>query len=164
MKIEAKFYSEKNKIYFLNGTELDTKNAKLINGNCCKNNSEPEENALYSINVAQELIGAEENANEEFLAEFRDWLKKLEEKNSFAIIIPSAEKVPATQEEKEIFTASFKHCARRIKDCENVIGFSVPQNVEPDFFISELKAKHGHYIFFSADEKLLASDEKIVKL
>lgn len=164
MKIEAKFYSEKNKIYFLNGTELDTKSAKLINGNCCKNDSEPKEDALYSINIAQELTGAEENANEEFLAEFRDWLKKLEEKNSFAIIIPSAEKTPATQEEKEIFTASFKHCARRIKDCENVIGFSVPQNIEPDFFISELKAKHGHYIFFSSDEKLLASDEKIVKL
>ena len=164
MKIEAKFYSEKNKIYFLNGTELDTKNAKLIDGKFCKNNFEPEENALYSINVAQELIGSEENANEEFLAEFRDWLKKLEEKNSFAIIIPSAEKAPATQEEKEIFTASFKHCARRIKDCKNVIGFSVPENVAPDFFISELKAKHGHYIFFSADENLLASDEKIAKL
>ena len=160
MKIDAKFYSEKNKIYFLNGTELDTKSAKLINANCCKNDSEPKEDALYSINIAQELTGAEENANEEFLAEFRDWLKKLEEKNSFAIIIPSTEKTPATQEEKEIFTASFKHCARRIK----VIGFSVPQNIEPDFFISELKAKHGHYIFFSADEKLLASDEKIVKL
>lgn len=164
MKIEAKFYSEKNKIYFLNGTELDTKNAKLIDGKFCKNDSEPEENALYSINVAQELIGSEENANEEFLAEFREWLKKLEEKNSFAIIIPSAEKAPTTQEEKEIFTASFKHCARRIKDCENVIGFSVPENVEPDFFISELKAKHEHYIFFSADENLLASDEKIAKL
>lgn len=164
MKIEAKFYSEKNKIYFLNGTELDTKNAKLIDGKFYKNDSEPEENALYSVNVAQELTGSEENANEEFLAEFRDWLKKLEEKNSFAIIIPSAEKAPATQEEKEIFTASFKHCARRIKDCENVIGFSVPENVAPDFFISELKAKHGHYIFFSADENLLASDEKIAKL
>ena len=163
MKIEAKFYSEKNKIYFLNGTELNTKNAKLINGKFCKNDSEPEENALYSINVAQELIGSEENANEEFLAEFRDWLKKLEEKNSFAVIIPSAEKAPATQEEKEIFTASFKHCARRIKDCKNVIGFSVPKNVDPEFFISELKAKHGHYIFFSSDEKLIASDEKIAK-
>ena len=147
MKIEAKFYSEKNKIYFLNGTELNTKNKKIIDGKCCKNNSEPEE-----------------NANEEFLAEFRDWLKKLEDKNSFAIIIPFAENASATQEQKEIFTASFKHCARRIKDCENVIGFSVPENVEPDFFISELKAKHGHYIFFSTDENLLASDEKIAKL
>ena len=107
---------------------------------------------------------ASENANEEFLAEFRDWLKKLEDKNSFAIIIPFAENASATQEQKEIFTASFKHCARRIKDCENVIGFSVPENVEPDFFISELKAKHGHYIFFSTDENLLASDEKIAKL
>ena len=29
MKIEAKFYSEKNKIYFLNGTELNTKNKKI---------------------------------------------------------------------------------------------------------------------------------------
>ena len=147
MKIKAKFYSEKNKIYFLNGTELNTKNKKIIDGKCCKNNSEPEE-----------------NANEEFLAEFRDWLKKLEDKNSFAIIIPFAENASATQEQKEIFTASFKHCARRIKDCENVIGFSVPENVEPDFFISELKAKHGHYIFFSTDENLLASDEKIAKL
>lgn len=164
MKIEAKFYSEKNKIYFLNGTELDTKNAKYIEGKSCKNGSEPEENALYSINVTQELTGSEENANEEFLAEFRDWLKKLEEKKSFAIIIPSAEKTPETQEEKENFTASFKHCARRIKDCENVIGFSIPENVDPEFFISELKAKHGHYIFFSTDAKLLASDEKIAKL
>lgn len=164
MKIEAKFYSEKNKIYFLNGTELNTKNKKIIDGKCCKNNSEPEENALYSINVTQELTGTEENANEEFLAEFRDWLKKLEDKNSFAIIIPFAENASSTQEQKEIFTASFKHCARRIKDCENVIGFSVPENVEPDFFISELKAKHGHYIFFSTDENLLVSDEKIAKL
>ena len=163
MKIEAKFYSEKNKIYFLNGTELDTKNAKVINGECCKKDSEPEENALYSINIMQELTGTEENANEEFLAEFREWLKKLEEKNSFAIIIPSAKNAPSVQEEKEIFTASFKHCARRIKDCKNVIGFSVPENIEPEFFISELKAKHDHYIFFSEDKKLLASDEKIVQ-
>ncbi len=164
MKIEAKFYSEKNKIYFLDGTELNTKNAKRITAEYCKASSEPKENTLYFINTAQELVGTEENANEEFLAEFREWLKKLEQKKSFAVIIPSAEKLPASQEDKEIFTASFKHCARRIKDCGNIIGFSIPESVEPDFFTDELKAKHGHYIFFSADENLLAADEKIVRL
>ena len=121
--------------------------------------SEPEENALYSINVAQELTGTEENANEEFLAEFRDWLKKLEDKNSFAIIIPFAENASATQEQKEIFTASFKHCARRIKDCVSVAGYKLPEElIKKGFseaspasnFMDTISIKHAQYVNFAS--------------
>ncbi|MGN0729760.1 substrate-binding and GGDEF domain-containing protein [Treponema sp.] len=163
MKIDAKFYSEENRVYFLNGTELDIKKAKSIDGNSCKKNSDPENDVLYTITVSQELTGTEENANELFLAEFREWLKKLESKNSFAIIAPFTEK-NGGQADGELITASFKHCARRIKDCENVIGFSIPGGADPEFFISELSEKHSHYIFFSSDENLSKRNGKIVKI
>ena len=84
--------------------------------------------------------------NEDFLAKLRDELKSLEEKGEFVFIEPVFDK----NGDYEQFTASMKHCARRIKDCVSVIGFSIPEEIfdHKDFYIEELSAKHAHYSYF----------------
>ena len=147
MKLDPVFYVKDNKLFKIQDNSLvDISSLKMI------------EIPWSTVELS------EENYNEEYLAELREELKKLDERKEFAILVPIVDKKIESAEDFELFTKAFNHTARRIKDCENVIGFSVPENVEPDFFISELKAKHGHYIFFSTDENLLASDEKIAKL
>ena len=89
--------------------------------------------------------GAEEY-NEDFLAKLRDELKSLEEKGEFVFIEPVFDKSADYGQ----FTASMKHCARRIKDCVSVIGFAIPTEIFENraFYIEELSAKHTQYCFF----------------
>ena len=84
--------------------------------------------------------------NEDFLAKLRDDLKSHEENKSFVFIEPVFDK----NGDYEQFTASMKHCARRIKDCVSVIGFAIPEEIfdHKDFYIEELSAKHAQYCFF----------------
>lgn len=99
-----------------------------------------------------DVEGEAEVYNEEYLAQLRDELKALEEKNHFVIIEPVFDKnCPAEQ-----FTAAMKHTARRIKDCVSVIGFALPSEIEAekDFYIEELSAKHAQYCFFSKNLQL----------
>lgn len=148
MKIEAKFYCEDNQLFFLDGTKAE------LNSDSVK-----------SYEVKWTEVGLDEDSyNEEFLANLRDKLKALEEGNSYGYMVPVCDSECSTEEQKEAFVASMKHCSRRIKDCENVIGFSVPSEADSDFFMEELSAKHKHYIFFSGDENLVKSNNKIVKL
>ena len=167
MKLEKQFLSKDNKLYLLDGTECPVLNIPVLSGNLCINEDYARSvNSFSCIELGWTQVGCdEESYNEEFLAGFRDFLKVLDEKKQFVFIVPVADKVPATAEEKEAFVASMKHCARRVKDCASVVGFAVPSEetgVDSSFFMSELSAKHAHYIFFSRDSKVL-SDSSVVK-
>ncbi len=119
---------------------------------------------LCRVTVSWKQTGlSEDSYDESFLASLRDGLKTMEEQKLFAIIEPVADPLPQSEAEQEEFTASFKHCARRIKDCVSVIGFAVPSCVSKDAFVEELSAKHAHYVFFSSDDSTLA-DKSIARL
>ncbi len=163
MKLEAKFYSEKNSLYFLDGTEFDALKSVVLAPSSCAGADDPK--TLYRVAVQWTQVGLDEDSyNEEFLAKFRDDLKSLEEKNVFVLVEPEVDSPADTPVKKEELTASFKHCARRIKDCTSVAGFAIPAESDADFFLEELSAKHKHYVFFSRDEELLKKNGKIVKI
>lgn len=164
MKIEAKFKSENNRLFFLDGTECAVSQAVSVEAKdfCAKVSSLAESGKLFLIDVAWTLAGlVEEEYNEGFLADFRDALKTLEEKNAYAIINPVCDAAADDAGKKENLTLSMKHTARRIKDCENVVGFAIPQQADSSFFVDELSAKHKQYVFFSKDETVLADSSKV---
>lgn len=163
MKLEAKFYSENNRLYFLDGTELDSLKAAAIAPSSCAGADDPK--TLYRVATPWTQVGLDEDSyNEEFLAGFRDDLKSLEQKNVFVLVEPAVDSPADTPAKREDLVASFKHCARRIKDCTAVAGFAVPAEADADFFLEELSAKHKHYVFFSRDEELLKKNDKIVRI
>lgn len=102
------------------------------------------------------------NYNEEILAKFRDCLKNIENGKSFVFVIPVVEKSFETSEDVDSVISAMKHTARRIKDCQAVVGFEIPvQFLEKDkssaldenswtmWFVSEMSAKHQHYLYFA---------------
>ena len=91
--------------------------------------------------------------DEAFLAALREELKVLEGQGKFVYIDAVFDRTG----DAAAFTAAMKHCARRIKDCVSVAGFSIPEVLAKDGFsqgsaaeefIAELSQKHGHYVFF----------------
>ncbi len=168
MKLEARFTSHDNKLYKLDGSPFEVSSIVTDSSSYLADS----ENAVKSapgdcatlLMVTWASIGFdEESYNESFLAELRDVLKALEEAGKYAVILPSAEDEVLSEEQKEAFIAGCKHCARRIKDASSVIGFAIPKDVNADFFIEELSAKHKHYIYFSNDEALLKEKASIVR-
>lgn len=166
MKLESLFKSENNKLFFLDGKELPVLGSLVMEGGecvlpgLCKGE---DGSKAIRINVPWSLVGMdEENYNEEFLASFRDFLKDFEERKLFAFLVPIADVVPSSHEEKEMFVQSMKHCARRIKDCASVIGFAIPDEVDSEYFVEELSHKHKQYLYFSKNEDLL-KDNCIVR-
>lgn len=157
MKLDPKFKAENGKLFFLDGKEFDsTKAQKIDAADFIKNQGLTGTEVPYAVLMPWSKVGLDEDSyDEDFLAKLRDVLKDFEEKNCYAIIVPVADSAAESAVQKENLTASMKHCARRIKDCENVIGFSVPAEVDQSFFIEELSAKHKQYIFFSGDFKTL---------
>ncbi len=167
MKLEKQFLSKNNMLYALDGTECSVMNSPVLKGTeCCSEKAAQNAGFFSCIELCWTQVGCnEESYNEEFLAGFRDYLKILDEKKCFAFIVPVADKLPASEDEKDAFVASFKHCARRIKDCSSVVGFALPApetGVDSAFFMDELRQKHGHYVFFSKDDSILA-DSSVVK-
>ncbi|MBQ0038857.1 MAG: hypothetical protein KBS64_00325 [Treponema sp.] len=147
MKIEAKFYSENNSLFFLDGSK-----------------AEPNTDQVAAIQVKWSDVGMDEDSyNEEYLANLRDQLKALEEKGTYGFVVPVCDADCDSAEKQEAFTASMKHCARRIKDCENIVGFAVPGQVDCGYYMEELSAKHKHYIYFTDNAELLKSNGNIVK-
>lgn len=163
MKIKPHFYSENNKLYSLNGKEVNIQDFLRLDGAKCTNASVGESNSFYFVEVRWTLIGTDVSSPyERFLSELRDCLKAFEGKNSFAVILPVLDKASLNGEDSKGCVECFCHCARRIKDCANVIGFSIPEGVDPLFFRERLKARHEQYIFFSDDISLLSRDSTIV--
>ncbi len=161
MKLEKRFSSSNNKLYFLDGKEVSIAKDNVLNATDCVDAANVPDNVfdIYMINTQWSLVGTDESSyNEEFLASFRDYLKALEEKGGWAVIVPVADKT-VSEADKEQFVQSFKHCARRIKDCISVAGFAVPAEADSSYFMEELSAKHAHYVFFSSDKALLSNPE-----
>ncbi|WP_407426652.1 hypothetical protein [Treponema sp.] len=127
MKLERLFEVKEQKLYTMTG--------KIVSL----------EGKAFPVKWSDVESGTEEY-NEDFLAKLREQLKALEEKNSFVFIEPVFDKDAGFEQ----FTASMKHCARRIKDCVSVIGFAIPDEIydERSFYMEELSAKHQQYCFF----------------
>ena len=103
---------------------------------------------------------SDEAYNEEYLAQLRDELKRLEAQNLFAILIPVPDKPLETPEQTELFINAFNHTARRVKDCVSVAGFELPsQLIKNGFdqgspasdFMETLAIKHAQYVYFVQD-------------
>ncbi len=159
MKFERKFEAKNNELFFVDGTPFPVAGCTALTAASCRGKSAvpADVSRPFAVEVPWTAVGLdEEHYDEAFLADFRDFLKALEEKGGYAFVVPVADRLPSTDGEKENLTASFKHCARRIKDCVSVIGFAVPECVDAVVFMDELKAKHAQYVFFSRDEKLLS--------
>jgi ribonucleotide monophosphatase NagD (HAD superfamily) len=108
---------------------------------------------ILPIKVTDVLTDEDEVYNEELLAQLRDNLKKLDENNHFAIINPIADKQISSYDDADLFINACNHMARRIKDCESVIGLELPdqifaQEAAADF-MDTLSKKHANYVFFA---------------
>ncbi len=174
MKLEKRFCVQDNRLYLIEGNrEFPLADTRLSASACAGGGVPPADlSRLLLIELPWTQVGCDESSyNEEFLAAFRDFLKALEDKGGYAAVIPVADTPSAVGDgaaaaEKEALTASFKHCARRIKDCASVAGFAVPaclSGADADFFMEELSAKHAQYVFFTADPALL-QNPAIVRL
>jgi len=142
--------------------------------------------------VYWDVVEPEEGCfNEEYLAKLRNGIKEAEKNDLLVYLVPKAfsnnkmfwgrntypaDKIiddePAGMYYVRQFTAAMNHLARRIKDCENVIGFSIPDcyselynssaetnnSLKPDLvhqfgvlFITELRKKHPQYYFIAEE-------------
>lgn len=166
MKLEPLFTSKDNSLFAIDGTAVSTENCTPLNAKDLTASSQlPADNkSPLLVSISWEEIGLDETSyNEELLANLRDYLKVLDEENRFAIIVPEAGKSGLTAAQKDDFTASCKHCARRIKDCKSVIGFAIPEETDAATFMKELSQKHAHYIYFSKNASVL-ENSSIVKI
>ena len=161
MKLEPLFTSKDNGLFAIDGTAVSTENCTPLNAKDLTASSQlPADNkSPLLVSISWEEIGLDE----ELLANLRDYLKVLDEENRFAIIVPEAGKSGLTAAQKDNFTASCKHCARRIKDCKSVIGFAIPEEADAATFMEELSQKHAHYIYFSKNASVL-ENSSIVKI
>ena len=167
MKLAAQFTTKDNTLFFLDGTPLPVTGCPLVSAEDCKGNALPQTDAkICMVNLPWSLVGMdEESYNEEFLAAFRDWLKMLETKQQYAVMVPVTD-CPVSDAQKADVTASMNHAARRIKDCTSVAGFAIPQGFSPadsDSFIEELSRKHAQYVYFSQDNAVLSHNIQIVR-
>ena len=166
MKLEPLFTSKDNNLFSIDGTAVSTENCTPLSAKDLTASSPvPADNKCpLLVNISWEQIGLDDlSYNEELLANLRDFLKVLDEQNRFAIIVPEAGNSGLTDAQKENFTASCKHCARRIKDCKSVIGFAIPEEADPATFMEELSQKHAHYIYFSKNASVL-ENSSVVKI
>lgn len=133
MKLEKLFKSENNRLFKMDGTEVAVTASMLKN---------------VSWN---DVEGAEEVYNEQYLSQLRDELKAVEEKGEFVVVNPVYDKKGAIPGQ---FINAMKHTARRIKDCKSVIGFAIPDEIAGDsdvvdFYIEKMSEKHEQYVYFS---------------
>ena len=140
MKLDPIFTVKQNKLYKLaDDTQVDTA-------------------TLQRIEIKWSVVElAEEQYNEEYLADLRNQLKTLEEAGTFAVLVPIVDKPLKTAEETELFINAFNHTARRVKDCVSVAGFELPaaltakgfeEGSPAADFMETLAIKHAQYVYF----------------
>ncbi len=159
MKFEPLFKSEKNRLVKLDGTLYSTKNLKILELDAL-DLSVVEAGKIFAVKVPLSKIDlGGQNYNEELLASLRDFLKNAEERGAFAFMLPAAEKEIADSDAADEYIKAMVHLARRIKDCQGVVGFAVPnellqkdaaldQNSYTLWFVNEMSVKHSHYLYF----------------
>jgi hypothetical protein len=94
----------------------------------------------------------EEEYDENYLAQLRDELKKLEEKNIWVIINWDFTRPEWGGDELINGIEAAKHTARRLKDCKKIIGFEIcgESSVQLQAALADaLTPKHKHYLYFA---------------
>jgi hypothetical protein len=162
MKLEPLFFIKQNNLYKIQTQEkVELSNFQTVSYQEFTQN--PLSNEFVKIDINWSAIELDDEVyNEELLAQLRDNLKKLDENNHFAIINPIADKQISSYDDADLFINACNHMARRIKDCESVIGLELPdqifaQEAAADF-MDTLSKKHANYVFFANN-----SNESTVK-
>ncbi|MCK9169600.1 MAG: hypothetical protein M0P01_04225 [Treponema sp.] len=168
MKLEAQFKNKNGKLFSIKtGNEINTDSLIKVDAVSGKipepafsefvERTADRDTVLLGICIAWSVIEISEGIyNEEFLAELRDFLKKIEQQGIYAVIIPETNGT-VTGRSFASYTAAMVHTARRIKDCESVAGFALPAELAGDdsavsSFIDEMAVKHAHYVYFSPEK------------
>lgn len=153
MKLEPLFFIKQNNLYKIQTQEkVELSNFQTVSYQEFTQN--PLSNEFVKIDINWSAIELDDEVyNEELLAQLRDNLKKLDENNHFAIINPIADKQISSYDDADLFINACNHMARRIKDCESVIGLELPdqifaQDAAADF-MDTLSKKHANYVFFA---------------
>ena len=153
MKLEPLFFIKQNNLYKIQ-TQEKVELSNFQNVSYQEFTQNPLANEFVKIDINWSAIELDDEVyNEELLAQLRDNLKKLDEKNHFAIINPIADKQISSYDDADLFINACNHMARRIKDCESVIGLELPdqifaQDAAADF-MDTLSKKHANYVFFA---------------
>jgi hypothetical protein len=153
MKLEPLFFIKQNNLYKIQ-TQEKVELSNFQNVSYQEFTQNPLSNEFVKIDINWSAIELDDEVyNEELLAQLRDNLKKLDENNHFAIINPIADKQISSYDDADLFINACNHMARRIKDCESVIGLELPdqifaQEAAADF-MDTLSKKHANYVFFA---------------
>ena len=121
-------------------------------------NSQVATSTLKQIEIKWSTVEISDEAyNEEYLAQLREDLKSMEEAGTFAVLVPVVDKPLESPEQTEAFINTFNHTARRVKDCESVAGFVLPEEIASkgfaagspaQDFMETLAIKHAQYVYF----------------
>ena len=121
-------------------------------------NSQVATSTLKQIEIKWSTVEISDEAyNEEYLAKLREDLKAMEESGTFAVLVPVVDKPLESPEQTEAFINTFNHTARRVKDCESVAGFVLPEEIASkgfaagspaQDFMETLAIKHAQYVYF----------------
>ena len=121
-------------------------------------NSQVATSTLKQIEIKWSTVEISDEAyNEEYLAQLREDLKSMEEAGTFAVIVPVVDKPLESPEQTEAFINTFNHTARRVKDCESVAGFVLPEEIASkgfaagspaQDFMETLAIKHAQFVYF----------------
>lgn len=121
-------------------------------------NSQVATSTLKRIEIKWSTVEISDEAyNEEYLAQLREDLKSMEEAGTFAVLVPVVDKPLESPEQTEAFINTFNHTARRVKDCESVAGFVLPEEIASkgfaagspaQDFMETLAIKHAQYVYF----------------
>ena len=121
-------------------------------------NSQVATSTLKQIEIKWSTVEISDEAyNEEYLAQLREDLKAMEEAGTFAVLVPVVDKPLEGPEQVEAFINTFNHTARRVKDCESVAGFVLPEEIAAKGFdassstrdfMDTLAIKHAQYVYF----------------
>ena len=131
--------------------------AACVDGARAEFSQKIEKGGKYRLTVAfSDVAFGAEKYNESFLASLRENLKSAEALLANFVISPFSKNALSSIDDALEMTAAFKHCARRIKDCENVAGFEIPRAFSSlgradelaENFMQELAEKHPKYLFF----------------
>lgn len=153
MKLEPLFFIKQNNLYKIQ-TQEKVELSNFQNVSYQEFTQNPLSSEFIKIDINWSVIELDDEVyNEELLAQLRDNLKKLDEKNHFVIINPIADKQISSYDDADLFINACNHMARRIKDCESVIGLELPdqifaQEAAADF-MDTLSKKHANYVFFA---------------
>lgn len=164
MKFDPLVKVVKNKLVKIeNGLQFNLESLNVVQADAVEGLGCPEDGVVTAVICPWSKIEMEPGAyNEDLLAKLRDYLKMLEENGSFAFVVPEAGKSFDDADQADSFISAMVHTARRIKDAESVVGFSiVSELLEKDagkalddnswtqWFINEMNKKHGHYVYFA---------------